>query len=258
MIFQSTAGEPGEKATPKKEKKKVRRFLPLLLLVLLAAGIAFYTGDYYRADAAAERALLSDSRVQISKTDYGWFFDGPSDEEALIFYPGAKVEETAYSPLLHRLAEEGLDVCLVKMPLHLAFLDMNRAEKLMGSYDYPTWYIGGHSLGGACAAIYASGHGEALSGVLLLSAYPTKQLDKSLNILFVYGSEDGVLNREKYAENRHFAAENAVEVVIEGGNHAQFGSYGEQAGDGQAAIPAAVQVEETVEAVFAYLATAEG
>jgi len=37
------------------------------------------------------------------------------------------------------------------------------------------------------------------------------------------------------------------EVCIEGGNHAQFGSYGTQKGDGTAAIPAEEQWARTVE-----------
>ena len=43
----------------------------------------------------------------------------------------------------------------------------------------------------------------------------------------MYGSEDGVLNMEKNG-----SYETTVEIVIPGGNHAGFGSYGAQNGDG--------------------------
>ncbi len=39
-------------------------------------------------------------------------------------------------------------------------------------------------------------------------------------------------------------------VEIKGGNHAQFGSYGEQYGDGTAAIPAEEQRKITVDAIL--------
>lgn len=237
---------------------KKRKDRPLLLLLLLGLGLALYAGQYYHADAAAEDEMRSDEHVQIVRTHYGWLFDGPGGEEALIFYPGAKVEETAYAPLLHSLAEGGMDVCLVRMPLHLAVLGMNRADAVMREHSYARWYVGGHSLGGACAAIYASENGEKLSGVVLLGAYSTKPLNEKLRVVLIYGSADGVLNREKYTEYRHFANSEVAEYVIEGGNHAQFGSYGEQKGDGEATVSAEEQVEQTVREIFAVLPPVPG
>ena len=83
-----------------------------------------------------------------------------------------------------------------------------------------------------------------------------KQLEDSLNTVFIYGSEDHVLNMEKYNESRQFAPDDAVELVIDGGNHAQFGSYGEQAGDGAAKISPSEQIEETVQDILASVSAA--
>jgi len=38
-------------------------------------------------------------------------------------------------------------------------------------------------------------------------------------------------------------------MTIEGGNHAQFGSYGPQPGDNEATISAQEQLDQTVEAI---------
>ena len=103
-------------------------------------------------------------------------------------------------------------------------------------YDYARWYIGGYSLGGAMAVDYASDHCESLSGVILLAAYPTKPLDDNLFLISIYGSEDGVLNRTKMTEEKQNVREQYAEYVIKGGNHAQFGNYGKQKGDGEASI----------------------
>ncbi len=226
--------------------KKKRWLIPLALLVLLAAAFIVYISDYYRADDRALRALEPDGTA-VERTDYGWFFDGPGTRAALIFYPGGKVEETAYAPLLHELAAGGLDVFLVKMPFRLAVLDGNAADGVMARYDYERWYVGGHSLGGAMAALYAAD--RELDGVILLAAYPTRALDEPM--LLLYGSEDGVADRERIAEAERYGTVETLE--IEGGNHAFFGDYGLQKGDGEAALSPREQQKETVEAILAWL-----
>ena len=226
------------------------------VITLLVIAFLLYTGQYYHADKTALAALESDDTVQVTETEYGWFFDGPSETEALIFYPGAKVEETAYAPLLHLIAKEGMDVCLVKMPFRLAFLGINSADQIMQQYDYDSWYIGGHSLGGVMAADYASRHSEELTGIVLLASYSVKPLDDSLHAISIYGSEDGVLNMEKYAdaETSGYWPDDTTEIVIEGGNHASFGDYGNQKGDGTASITPAEQQEITAEAISKFIA----
>ena len=220
-------------------KKPAAILLASLLLVL--AAFALYCAVYYHADGTALEALASDAAVRVEQRDYGWLFDGPGEDAALIFYPGGKVEETAYAPLLRQLAERGVDVCLVRMPLRLAVFGADRADSVMAEHAYARWYIGGHSLGGAVAANYASSHPGALEGLVLLAAYPTHPLDGTAEEISLYGSEDGVLDRARLEAGRQYAPARSEELVIEGGNHAQFGSYGPQRGDGEAAIPPAEQ-----------------
>ena len=268
-------------------KKKRWWILPAAVLLLFVAAFLIYAGNYYRATDAALQALESDD-VLIEQTEYGWFFDGPAADRALVFYPGANVEDTAYAPLLHRLAGSGVDVCLVKMPLHMAVFGANSADRILAQYDYAHWYIGGHSLGGAVAANYAAVHD--LDGVILFASYPTKDVDESMLIL--YGSEDGVLNRQVFSwllePGEAFQTPEAVlvwsdrglngmsqifhrlyrtrlaradqfgavdEVVIDGGNHAGFGEYGAQAGDHEAEISSAEQQQTAADAIAAWLST---
>ena len=143
-----------------------------------------------------------------------------------------------------------MDVCLVRMPFNLAIFGVDRADKVMAEHDYGRWYLGGHSLGGAMAASYAAGHPSKLAGVARLASYATKPLDDKLSAVVIYGSEDGVLNMEKLAAGEGYLPEGHLTRVIEGGNHAQFGDYGEQRGDGRAAIPAEAQWERTVELIL--------
>ena len=159
------------------------------------------------------------------------------------------MEETAYAPLLRQLAAEGMDACLVRMPLHLALLGIQKADTVMAEHRYEHWYIGGHSLGGVSAAFYAANNTEKLDGVILLAAYPVKQLNNRLKTVMIYGSEDKVLNMVKFAEHRVLAPTDAVVTCITGGNHSQFGSYGIQKGDGIAQITPEEQIRKTVESI---------
>lgn len=144
-------------------RKRLFWVIPVLAIAVLCIAFLAYTGQYYHAEESAYTALKSDESVTVTQTEYGWLFDGPSETDALIFYPGGKVEETAYAPLLHRLAEQGMDACLVQMSFRLAVFGVNKADRVMERHDYEHWYIGGHSLGGAMAASYAAAHGSKLS-----------------------------------------------------------------------------------------------
>ena len=230
-------------------KKKI--VLPLLAGVILLITTLWYVNDYYHTDENVQEYLQTKESVSVSEMSDGLYLDGPGDNEALIFYPGAKVEYTSYLPLLSDLAERGIDCFLIKMPCNLAFFGQNKAEKIMDSYEYDHWYLSGHSLGGAMAASYASGHLESLNGLVLLAAYPTKSLKSdSFSVLSLYGSEDGVLDMEKVEEGNSFMPADYVEICIEGGNHAQFGNYGEQKGDHAADISREEQQAQTVEAIL--------
>ena len=104
------------------------------------------------------------------------------------------------------------------------------------------------------AASYGAKHPEKLQGLILLAAYSTADLtDSGLDVLSIYGSEDGVLNMEKYESNRGNLPEATVEIVIPGGNHARFGSYGPQDGDGKAGISASEQVQHTAGAIAEFV-----
>ena len=238
-------------------KKRTRIILSVCLAVFFVFGVGgyAYVSDYYHADETALEAMayLTDS-VQVEQDgDVIWFV--PEDPTAgLIFYPGGKVEHTAYAPLLRACAEQGILCALVRMPGNLAVLDANAADGLQEEYPEVTaWYMAGHSLGGAMAANYAAAHAEDFNGLILLAAYSTKDFTgTTLRVLSVYGSEDGVLNRESYEKNRANLPADTTEVILDGGCHAQFGSYGPQDGDGIPSISGEEQVRQTAEAIAAF------
>ena len=100
------------------------------------------------------------------------------------------------------LARKGIMCVLLKMPLNLAVLDVDGAEGIQEMYpEIESWYIGGHSLGGSMAASYLSKNISEYEGLILLGSYSTTDLsNERIRILSVYGSEDKVMNKEKYDE----------------------------------------------------------
>ena len=238
---------------PKTGRRRIRRALVILAVILLAAAIAvwIYLSDYYHAGRAAAAAMAPTQDVTVRATDARADFIPARAEAGLIFYPGGKVEFTAYAPLMRACAERGILCVLLRMPGNLAVLDYNAADGVAADYPEITrWYVGGHSLGGTIAATYAANHADALAGLVLLASYSTDDLtDTGLQVLSICGSADGVLNRERYDRCRANLPADAVELVIEGGCHSFFGSYGMQSGDGEPTISNDEQIRRTADAI---------
>ena len=229
--------------------KKIRIAIIILLLFIVCFAI-FYINDYYHAEKIATDSLNSSDNVSVVKTSNGLLLDGPGNDAALIFYPGAKVEYTAYSPLFMNLSEEGIDCYLVEMPFNLAFLGQNSADEIIDEGNYSHYFISGHSLGGAMAASYVNSTNKT-DGLILFASYATSEIEKP--VLSIYGSEDTVLNMEKYDESLIFIDDNLTEVEIDGANHAQFAYYGNQSGDGIAKISAQSQQEQSENAIIEFI-----
>lgn len=218
--------------------------------VLCAAGLIYLNIHYSAREDALTVFADSDSAV-MTKTDCGYFIDGKGKDTALVFYPGAKVDSEAYLPLMKRLAEGGIDCFLLDMPMRMAIFDKYSADKVTNKYDYDTWLVSGHSMGGMIASGYAADH-KIIDGAVLLAAYPTEKLPDSTALLSVYGTDDGVLDLNAYNSAKSNFPVNSKEIVIEGGNHAQFGDYGAQSGDGKAKISPEEQQKQTVRAILSF------
>lgn len=224
----------------------------VICTVLLIGAIELYFADYYPCGDEALRCLTSGEGVTVTENARWIAFDGPGTAAALAFYPGAKVAAEAYAPLMRRIAQLGVDACLLKPPRRIALLDIDGADRVVTEQPRERWYVGGHSLGGVAACMYAGRHPDRLSGVVLLAAYPTGKVPDALGLLSVRGSLDGVLNLSLYKKNRSNWPVNSREQVLKGGNHAGFGDYGPQKRDLSPTIPASEQWAETARLIAAF------
>lgn len=228
--------------------------LGVVTAVLLCGVCWIYAANDYRADDAAITAMSPAADVAVEQRENTLAFIPEDAETGLIFYPGGKVEYTAYAPLMRALADNGVLCVLVRMPLNLAVLDLNAADGIPEEYpQVKRWYMGGHSLGGSMAASHAAKNASSFAGLVLLASYSTADLSESgLPVISIYGSEDGVLNMEKYAEYKRNLPAASEEHILKGGCHAGFGSYGSQDGDGVPTITGEEQIAETVRLLTAF------
>ena len=217
-----------------------------LVLLAITIGCALYVNDYYPAtlgDISLEGVRYEDNLI---------ICESQGATKGLILYPGGKVDHEAYLPLAMAIAGRGVSVVICEMPLRLAILNVNGADGVFDLLpEVSDWYIGGHSLGGSMAASYLKGHPE-IRGLVLLGSYSTADVSDRPT-LSIYGSEDGVMNREKYEKYKSNLGEDLTEIVIEGGCHAYFGTYGMQKGDGTPTISAEDQINLTAEYIADFI-----
>lgn len=232
----------------KAKKRSKRRIIVLLsgltALLLLVIGFLIWASDYYAADKFAAGVYSSGKKI-AGQDNLTVFMPSEPSQTALIFYPGAKVEHSAYAPILDLLAQEGIICILVKMPFNMAIFAANAADPIFAALpEVDHWFIGGHSMGGAMASQYASNNQDKFAGLILLGAYVYGDYPPE-NALTIYGSlNDNLEKNFNYTVNI---------VKIEGGNHAWFGNYGNQKGDPPAAISREEQQRAAVAAIIPFI-----
>lgn len=224
------------------------------------AGSIVYAAPLSEAKAAMnDTALVDVSSVFVWSWLDSYYVFKPktvTPTKGLIIYPGALIDPRAYAVTAQAVAEEGILVAIVPMPLNLAIMGYDRANKPIAKFGgIQTWVISGHSLGGAMACKYAKNHLSAIDGMVLFAAYPDNadRLDGTgLPVLSLYATNDGLTTLADVDASMAKLPADAQFYEIVGGNHSYFGYYTPSStGDGTATITRADQtgqiVDETVD-----------
>ena len=243
---------------------RLRKFLRIWAIVGSAVLVVFFlwVAIGYRPSAEARAALVSDARVTVSEDEDAWsFVPGPGAERrevALLFFPGALVDARAYASVLREIAAAGYPAFLISVPMRGAFGTADRPEvrgrarRIMArETEVRAWVAGGHSRGAKVASLLARDNTPPLSGLLLVGSTHPRDFslaELEIPVTKVYGDRDGVAPIEAVEANRHLLPSTTTWVLIEGGNHGQFGSYGFQPMDRFADIEPAKQQALTVDA----------
>ena len=249
------------KKTKTAKRKIVRRVLLLVLAAILVfaaviVGICLLVERPAVQPVAAYQSTYCDA--VISMADDGGVEILPSSGDAdtgLIFYVGAQITPDAYIPLLARIAERGYACFVPDLTCNMAALEPAAADDIIAAHpEITSWVLAGHSMGGLTAAGYADDHRDTVGGLILIAAYTGCDMhDADLPMLSLLGDADGVLNKALYDERLAWNPADFEEHVIPGANHAQFGDYGKQPRDNDAAISAEEQQARTAEIILDWL-----
>ncbi|TWT02303.1 alpha/beta hydrolase [Planomicrobium sp. CPCC 101079] len=236
------------------KKWSIRVFIALALLVgSSASAFLIYTQFQYSPSGILKEQV---NTAEIETGEEGLLFrPETANGKGVIFYQGAKVQEAAYAYLAEKLSEQGFLVIIPRMPLNFAIFGVDKANLAINNHpEIDQWFIGGHSLGGVAASMYAKKHQEELSGLYFLGSYPASDFSaSSLPMLSVYAENDGLSTTADIEENRGLFSPKSTFIEIAGGNHAQFGLYGKQKGDNAASITPLDQQKQVAEALSSWL-----
>jgi len=191
-------------------------------------------------------AMQSDSKVTVFMDK--WLVFEPinsSKKTGFVIYPGGRVDYRSYAPIARAIAQEGYLTIIAPMPLNLAVFGVNTANDIISFFpEISAWAIGGHSLGGTMASQFAYENPAKIMGLILWAAYPASgnnMSEYSLLVTTIYGSNDGLVSILQIQDSLKLLPPTTTHFEIVGGNHAQFGWYGDQPGDNPAEITREMQ-----------------
>jgi len=206
----------------------------------------------------AMAALESDSHVTVS-TDKWLVFEPviSTSNTGFIIYPGGRVDPRSYAPTAHAIAAQGYLTIIVPMPLNLAVFNPDAANDIINAFpQIESWAIGGHSLGGSMSAQFARDNPSKIKGLVLWAAYPASGTDissLSLSVVTIHGTNDGLVSDAQIQDSLKLLPSTTTRLEIAGGNHAQFGYYGDQQGDNPATISRELQQIQIINATVQVL-----
>jgi hypothetical protein len=222
-------------------RRAVLRTVAALVVATLVVGASGFL-VYANVTSAAEREPLSEvaddpaisldySRDSVVMTPVS-----EANGEGLVFIAGAKIEPVAYAYKLSGLVDAGYTVVIVRPFLNFGLFETRPLSAFTSlAPDVSDWFVGGHSLGGVKACMYADS--PEVKGLVLFGSYCANDLSGSaLTVVSLSGSDDGLSTPEKIDANKASLPADTTFVEIEGANHAAFGDYGLQAGDGESSI----------------------
>lgn len=216
-----------------RRRERIRAGLTIAAVVVVAVSAGALA--YAASPMMAEEAPLAHAERVVTVTETA---DGvvltPSDpgDQGLVFLAGARVDPAAYADKLSGVAASGITVVIARPTLNFAILETRPLAAWEGLAPGVTrWAVGGHSLGGVRACMYAAT--EEVTALVLFGSYCSVDLaDSGLPVLSLAGGNDRLSTPAKIDGAAQLLPADTVFTTIPGASHAQFGDYGIQPVDG--------------------------
>jgi pimeloyl-ACP methyl ester carboxylesterase len=185
----------------------------------------------------------------VIETDDQISFKSKTSENELevIFFQGGLTDPKAYATLCRKIAENGFTCHLIKMNWRLPQYDYQKVSKLF-DLNRGNFVIGGHSQGGKMAAQFVYENPTVFKGLFLIGTSHPRDIDLSIqNIpcIKVYANYDGLASVDEVMENKNKLPKHSKLILINGGNHSQFGYLGKLLMDSSPVISLEEQQKQT-------------
>lgn len=237
-------------------KMKKRKIFKLVWFGLAAAFLIWNWSTFQARNLPKETFAGNEIVAVVENNDRITFKPKKSEQTVeLIFFPGGLTDPEAYAPLCRKIAENGYTCHLVKMSFRLPQRDYQKISRL---FDLKSghYVIGGHSQGGKMAAQFVYENPVLMKGLFLLGTSHPRDIDlssQSLPAIKLYAENDGLASVEEVLENKGKLPINAKRILIEGGNHSQFGYLGNLLMDDDADLSLEEQQTIVLESLINFL-----
>jgi hypothetical protein len=247
---------------PRRRRLAIGCLGALVIAVVLAVGGFLWWAQPQPLLPEATAALASTPAATFEQGDDGrltWTPTATEPTTGLVLYTGGKVPPAAYAPAARAIAEHGYLVSIVPAPWNFAIFDTGAAQAVIDDHpDIASWAVGGHSLGGAAAALFIDGNEGAADGLVLWASYSSADLEEAgVIVSSSYGTLDRGVPTFTDPDNVARLGPAVAFDVIDGGNHEQMGWYTGQPDDPPATISREAQQERIVAATVELLGALE-
>lgn len=208
-----------------------------------------------------ENTFSNSDIVNVIETDDQISFNSTSESVLeIIFFQGGLTDPRAYAPLCRKLAENGFTCHLIKMDWRLPQYDYQKVSKLF-ELNEGNFIIGGHSQGGKMAAQFVYENPTVFKGLFLMGTSHPRDIDltnQNIPCIKLYAENDGLASVEEVMENKNKLPKQAKLILINGGNHSQFGYLGQLLMDSSPDISLEEQQKVSLDNLLTFITSIKG
>ena len=238
---------------------KQNKWWKIFKIIWFSLVLIFFVWNWttFQSHNLPKNTFTNSDLVSVVETDGQITFISDSSKNIfeIIFFQGGLTDPKAYAPLCRKLAESGFTCHLIKMNWRLPQYDYQKISKLF-NLKQGSYIIGGHSQGGKMAAKFVYENPKLMKGLFLMGTSHPRDIDlSSQNIpcIKLYAENDGLASVEEVMENKIKLPKDAKLVLINGGNHSQFGYLGKLLMDSSADISIEEQQQKTYDHLINFM-----